>query len=80
MAPNGHGSDLSYENSEAKKRFKEAREINKSLSCLGDVLSCLQQKSRHVPYRNSTLTHVMKNALGMTAKSMTVAIYDQKNP
>lgn len=34
-------------------RLKEAAAINKSLSALGDVVSALQQRSSHVPYRNS---------------------------
>jgi hypothetical protein len=35
------------------ERLKEAAAINKSLSALGDVVSALQQRSGHVPYRNS---------------------------
>lgn len=39
-------------------RLKEAAAINKSLSALGDVVSALQQRSSHVPYRNSKVnTH-----------------------
>jgi len=34
-------------------RLKEAQNINKSLSALGDVISALQQRRDHVPYRNS---------------------------
>lgn len=34
-------------------RLKEAAAINKSLSALGDVVAALQQRSSHVPYRNS---------------------------
>jgi hypothetical protein len=40
------------------ERLKEAAAINKSLSALGDVVSALQQRSSHVPYRNSKVaTH-----------------------
>ena len=35
------------------ERLKEAAAINKSLSALGDVVAALQQRSSHVPYRNS---------------------------
>ena len=37
-------------------RLCEAKAINKSLSSLGDVMEALDQKSKHVPYRNSKLT------------------------
>jgi kinesin family protein C2/C3 len=37
-------------------RLKEAASINKSLSALGDVVSALQQRSSHVPYRNSKVS------------------------
>ena len=38
------------------QQLKEAQAINKSLSALGDVISALQAKSAHTPYRNSKLT------------------------
>lgn len=44
--------------------LKEAQNINKSLSALGDVIQSLQGKSAHVPYRNSKLTMMLKDSLG----------------
>ena len=44
-------------------RLREAQHINKSLSALGDVIFALAQKSPHVPYRNSKLTHVLQTSL-----------------
>lgn len=49
-------------------RLKEAQHINRSLSALGDVIMALQQKQRHVPYRNSKLTMMLQDALERRGK------------
>eukprot|EP00798_Chlamydomonas_sp_ICE-L_P015712 gene15712-21824_t len=38
------------------QQMKEAQSINKSLSALGDVISALQRRNAHIPFRNSKLT------------------------
>ena len=35
------------------------------LLCAGDVMDALGSKKSDVPYRNSKLTHVLQNALGV---------------
>jgi len=50
--------------------LKEAIEINKSLTALGDVISSLTRGGPHVPYRNHELTQVMQDSLGGTAKTL----------
>ena len=45
-------------------RLKEAQAINKSLSALGDVFAALAASAPHIPFRNSTLTHLLADSLG----------------
>lgn len=48
---------------------KEAIEINKSLTALGDVISAVTL-GKKVPYRNHSLTMVMQDSIGGTAKTL----------
>ena len=50
--------------------MKEAQNINKSLSALGDVIESLWKKNKHIPYRNSKLTFVLQDSLGKSAKTL----------
>jgi len=50
--------------------LKEAIEINKSLSALGDVISALTTGAKSVPYRNHKLTMLMQDSLGGSAKTL----------
>jgi hypothetical protein len=57
-------------------RLKEANHINVSLSVLGDVIKSLgdlKGQKGHIPYRNSTLTHVLKESLGGNAHALMVS-------
>ena len=51
------------------QRLREAQSINRSLSCLADVISALASNAKHVPYRNSTLTWLLKPSLSRGAKT-----------
>lgn len=59
-------------NSQAKgNRLKETQAINKSLSCLGDVIYGLARNTpQHIPYRNSKLTYLLKYSLGWQSKTL----------
>ncbi|KAJ3674529.1 hypothetical protein LUZ60_005145 [Juncus effusus] len=52
------------------ERLKEAQNINKSLSALGDVISALATKSPHIPFRNSKLTHILQDSLSGDSKTL----------
>ncbi|KAF4589167.1 putative kinesin-related protein KLPA [Ophiocordyceps camponoti-floridani] len=52
------------------ERMRETQSINKSLSCLGDVIEALGRGSGHVPYRNSKLTHLLQYSLGGSSKTL----------
>merc|ERR1719253_12533 len=49
---------------------KEAIEINKSLTALGDVMMAITSNAKMVPYRNHKLTQLMQDSLGGTAKTL----------
>jgi hypothetical protein len=51
-------------------RLREAQNINKSLTALGHVISCLATEESHIPYRNNKLTLLMSDSLGGNAKTL----------
>lgn len=50
--------------------YREAQNINKSLSALGDVIAALSEGNKFVPYRNNKLTQLMQDSLGGNAKTL----------
>ncbi|KAF5748853.1 hypothetical protein HS088_TW04G00813 [Tripterygium wilfordii] len=64
------GSERVLKTKASGRRLDEGKAINMSLSALGDVINALQRKKRHVPYRNSKLTQVLKDSLGEDSKTL----------
>ena len=55
-------------------RLQEAKNINLSLSALGNVISALVDgKSHHIPYRDSKLTRLLQDSLGGNTKTVMIA-------
>eukprot|EP01047_Picozoa_sp_COSAG01_P061408 COSAG01_NODE_7667_length_3106_cov_6.205520_1_plen_610_part_10 len=58
-------------------QLKEASSINKSLSALGNVINALVDnsngKDRHIHYRDSKLTFLLKDSLGGNSKTCIIA-------
>ncbi|XP_062926169.1 kinesin-like protein KIF15 [Mobula hypostoma] len=71
------GSERQKDTQAEGLRLKEASSINRSLSCLGNVIMGLVDvtngKSRHISYRDSKLTFLLKDSLGGNAKTYIIA-------
>lgn len=67
------GSEKAGQTGATGDRLKEGCEINKSLTCLGNVIKALVDKQNGkkivIPYRDSSLTRLLQNALGGNSKT-----------
>lgn len=69
------GSERLDSSKAENERLKETQFINRSLSALGNVIVALKRKDKHVPFRDSKLTHLMQEYLsGKSRVSMIVNI------
>merc|ERR1711920_1187308 len=64
------GSERLKKSQVTEEMQKEAIEINKSLTALGDVIEGLTKNQKSIPYRNHKLTQLMQDSLGGTAKTL----------
>ena len=60
----------------AGQRLVESKQINRSLSALGNVISALTEtnKRAHIPYRDSILTRMLEDSLGGNCKTTMMAM------
>lgn len=54
-------------------RFKEGANINKSLLALGNCITALADGRKHIPYRDSNLTRILKDSLGGNCRTLMIA-------
>lgn len=66
------GSERLDKSGSTGDRLKETRSINKSLSSLADVFAAKAQGNKHVPFRNSKLTHLLEPCLSGQGKTLMV--------
>lgn len=64
------GSERLDKSGATGQALKEAQNINKSLSALGDVIQARASKQGHVPFRNSTLTYLLQDSLSQDSKTL----------
>lgn len=71
------GSERQSQTATVGIRLKEAGNINKSLMALGQVINALLDigngRQRHVPYRDSKLTFLLRDSLGGNTKTVIIA-------
>ncbi|CAI9777012.1 unnamed protein product [Fraxinus pennsylvanica] len=73
------GSERQMHTGAAGDRLKEAGNINRSLSQLGNLINILAEvsqtgKQRHIPYRDSKLTFLLQESLGGNAKLAMICV------
>ncbi|XP_066508083.1 kinesin-1 heavy chain-like [Hoplias malabaricus] len=57
----------------------EAKNINKSLSSLGNVISALAEGSTYIPYRDSKMTRILQDSLGGNCRTTIVICCSPSN-
>ncbi|CAH1783605.1 unnamed protein product [Owenia fusiformis] len=67
------GSENQRQTQAEGQRFTEAKYINLSLSTLGRVIEDLVKKKKYIPFSDSVLTRLLKNALGGNSKTTMIA-------
>jgi kinesin family protein 15 len=74
------GSERQRDTSATGERLKEAGVINRSLSALGNVIKALSERgktvvdsSKHIQYRDSKLTFLLRDSIGGNSKTVLIA-------
>ncbi|CAB3369685.1 Hypothetical predicted protein [Cloeon dipterum] len=73
------GSERAAATTNNKSRFTEGANINKSLLALGNCINALADGLKHVPFRNSKLTRLLKGSLGGNCQTVMIANVSPSN-
>ena len=73
--PNNNNNNSNNNNLNTKNnlRQQEGAKINQSLLYLGICINALASKSKFIPWRNSKLTHILKDSIGGNAKIVMIS-------
>ncbi|XP_009993777.1 PREDICTED: kinesin-like protein KIF27 [Chaetura pelagica] len=69
------GSERVTKTGSTGERFKESVQINSGLLVLGNVIRALgdpKKKRGHIPYRDAKITHILKDSLGGSSKTVMI--------
>jgi len=67
------GSERGSTTNPDSQRCREGGSINKSLLALGNCINALADGKKHIPYRDSKLTRLLKDSLGGNCKTVMIA-------
>ncbi|XP_031840378.1 kinesin-like protein KIF18A [Nomia melanderi] len=67
------GSERASATGSKGARFKEGTNINKSLLALGNCINSLADGAKHITYRDSKLTRLLKDSLGGNCQTVMIA-------
>jgi len=64
------GSERLKKSLSTEQRMKEAIEINKSLTALGDVINAVTENAKFIPFKHHKLTEILADALAGQSKAL----------
>ena len=73
------GSERIGKTGASGKTLNEGKKINQSLSTLGRVIQALTVHDEHIPFRDSKLTHLLRESLGGNSKTTLICTISRKS-
>ena len=73
------GSERALATDQRTQRSIEGANINRSLLALSNCINALVEGKKHIPYRNSKLTQLLKDSLGGSCNTVMIANISPSN-